>query len=135
MKFSFHNPYDPEFLGSGHHRIIEASAGTGKTHFIEEQVLFWILHGAHLKGSESPVVPEIHQVLVLTFTEKATGELKLRIRQRLADFVRQGISSLTSPLPSGASEPEMIQRADRALKRFDSACIFTIHGFCNHIIR
>ena len=48
MKFSFHNPYDPEFLGSGHHRIIEASAGTGKTHFIEEQVLFWILHGAHL---------------------------------------------------------------------------------------
>ncbi|MEQ8350646.1 MAG: UvrD-helicase domain-containing protein [Leptospiraceae bacterium] len=128
------DPYEPEFLGSGKHRIIEASAGTGKTHFIEEQVLFWILHGAHLNGSSDLRVPEIHEVLVLTFTEKATGELKLRIRQRLARFVREGLASL-SKVPEGADEATMQQRANLALKRFDSACIFTIHGFCNHIIR
>ncbi|HBS04428.1 MAG TPA: hypothetical protein DEA96_05655, partial [Leptospiraceae bacterium] len=135
MTDRFCDPYDPAFLGSGHHRIIEASAGTGKTHFIEEQVLFWILHGAHLQGSEKHKVPEIHEVLVLTFTEKATGELKIRIRQRLARFVKEGIESLTVRLPAGADELEMRKRANRALKRFDSACIFTIHGFCNHIIR
>ncbi|MCB1169402.1 MAG: UvrD-helicase domain-containing protein [Leptospiraceae bacterium] len=129
------SPYDPAFLGSGQHRIIEASAGTGKTHFIEEQILYWLLMGAHLKGAAEPSVPEIHEILVLTFTEKATGELKIRIRQRLQRFLEEGTKSLFIQLPEGSDESSMMRRARRALQRFDSSCIFTIHGYCNHIIR
>lgn len=128
-------PYHPSFLGSGKHRIIEASAGTGKTHFIEEQCLYWILNGAHLQGAKEPRVPEIHEILVLTFTEKATGELKLRIRQRLQRFLKEGKASLSMELPEGADPDLLARRARLALQRFDSACIFTIHGYCNHIIR
>ncbi|MBU44681.1 MAG: hypothetical protein CMN76_15775 [Spirochaetaceae bacterium] len=129
------DPYSTEFLGSGEHRIIEASAGTGKTHFIEEQILYWILLGARFKDRDEPTIPEIHEILVLTFTEKATGELKLRIRQRLARFVEEGIASLSFKVPFQVDEKTMMKRANQALKRFDSACIFTIHGYCNHIIR
>ena len=134
MELDAFNPEDPEFLGSNRHRIIEASAGTGKTHFLEQQILYWLLCGTEPFEGMERLVPEIHEILVLTFTEKATGELKTRIRSRLEQFIDQGASSLTVAL-TGASEEEMKRRAQRAINRFDSACIFTIHGFCNHVIR
>ena len=54
----------------GGHKVIDASAGTGKTFTIEHIVVSLLLTGA----------AKIDQILVVTFTEKATAELRARIR-------------------------------------------------------
>ena len=58
-----------EILGGGH-KVIDASAGTGKTFTIERIVVELLLTGA----------AKIDQILVVTFTEKATAQLRARIR-------------------------------------------------------
>ncbi len=79
--------------------IVEASAGTGKTYAIQNMVLRLVRD----KGFAAP------QILVVTFTEKAAGELKSRIRQALL--------------------------ADGLLKGdFDEMDICTIHAFCKRFI-
>src|SRR5437879_543402 len=64
----------PEILPDPSERfvVVEASAGTGKTFFLEHRVVDLILAGAQL--------PEI---LLVTFTDKAVAELRLRIRDLL----------------------------------------------------
>jgi len=95
--------------------LLEASAGTGKTYAIEHLVLRLLL--------ETPDL-ELPSILVLTFTEKAAGELKDKIRARLATRLAQG------GLPPGAHE-----RLRRAHLEFDRASIHTIHGFCQRVLR
>lgn len=95
--------------------LLEASAGTGKTYAIEHLVLRLLL--------ETPDL-ELPSILVLTFTEKAAGELKDKIRARLAARLAQG------GLPPGARE-----RLRRAHLEFDRASIHTIHGFCQRVLR
>ncbi|MBN2233984.1 MAG: UvrD-helicase domain-containing protein, partial [Opitutales bacterium] len=53
--------------------LIEASAGTGKTHSISNLVARWICEGRF----------NLSSLLILTFTEAATTELKERIRAEL----------------------------------------------------
>ncbi|MEO8706721.1 MAG: UvrD-helicase domain-containing protein, partial [Kofleriaceae bacterium] len=57
--------------------VVEASAGTGKTYFLEHRVVDLILAGA-----------ELGQILLVTFTEKAVAELRLRIRDLLDRLAR-----------------------------------------------
>jgi ATP-dependent exoDNAse (exonuclease V) beta subunit len=52
------------------HVLIEASAGTGKTYTIEHLVLDLVISGR----------ASIEQILVVTFTDAATRELRERIR-------------------------------------------------------
>ncbi len=85
--------------------VIEASAGTGKTYTIKEIVKKLI--------EKAKAIPQ--EILVLTFTEKATRELKERIRQTIAE-----------------SNEETMRRI---LMNFEDFNIFTIHGFCNKIIK
>ncbi|HYL60010.1 MAG TPA: UvrD-helicase domain-containing protein, partial [Candidatus Acidoferrales bacterium] len=59
------------------HAVIEASAGTGKTFTIESLVVEILL--------KTDVA--IDQILAVTFTEKATGELRARIRGRLESVI------------------------------------------------
>ncbi len=92
------------------HAVIEASAGTGKTHTIENLVV------ALLKTGK---IMSLEEILVVTFTEKAAGELKDRIRQNIKKELKNHNS-------------EILQIA---LDNFDSASIFTIHGFCNSILK
>jgi exodeoxyribonuclease V beta subunit len=113
--------------------LIEASAGTGKTYTIAMLVLRLVVEQS---------IP-IDKVLVVTFTKAATEELKDRIRSRLADAKR----ALTSPidlkdksinawLAQLAAPPEQIKRRiDLALLDIDQAGIFTIHGFCQRVLR
>ncbi|MEO7426974.1 MAG: UvrD-helicase domain-containing protein, partial [Fibrobacteria bacterium] len=95
--------------------LLEASAGTGKTYAIEHLVLRLLIEREPL---------ELPQILVLTFTEKATGELKDKIRARIAWRIAQG------GLPDKAME-----RLKRAHLEFDRAAIHTIHGFCQRVLR
>jgi exodeoxyribonuclease V beta subunit len=89
--------------------VIEASAGTGKTYTIAELVVSLLRKGR---------VQGLDEILVVTFTEKAAGELKDRIR-----------AIIIESLEKDASEILKI-----SLDNFDSASIFTIHGFCNKIL-
>lgn len=118
--------------------LIEASAGTGKTYTITSLVVRLIVE----QGLS------IDQVLVVTFTEAATAELRERVRQRLVAVLRtlRG-ESLQEADPLGEELAESLQRrggearleAERrlrdALHGFDGAAISTIHGFCQRVLQ
>src|ERR1043165_2653388 len=93
------------------HAVVEASAGTGKTFTIERLV-------ARLLTEEA--VP-IEQILVVTYTEKATGELKERLRRMIERELQH--ADLFTPL------------LQAALHHFDQAPIFTIHAFCQRLLQ
>ncbi len=113
--------------------LIEASAGTGKTYTIAMLVLRLVV--------ESDI--SIDKILVVTFTKAATEELKARIRNRLADAKRilagdDSISDTTIStwLTQIDLPPETIKRRlVSALLDIDQAGIFTIHGFCQRILK
>ncbi|WBY02822.1 exodeoxyribonuclease V subunit beta [Ramlibacter tataouinensis] len=116
-------------------RLIEASAGTGKT---------WNICGLYLRlllRRQRPLT--VQQILVVTFTKAATAELRDRIRQRIADVLaalegRAGdfhdafLPRLRASLE--IAEPEAAQRLAQALRTFDEAAIHTIHGFCQRAL-
>jgi len=109
--------------------IIEASAGTGKTHAIVSIFLRLIAEGYR-----------IDQILVVTFTEAATAELRDRIRTRLRDAL--GLlnqTDITDPLINSlitASGIDTVRRRFyQAIMTFDEAAVFTIHGFCSQILQ
>ncbi len=93
------------------HAVFEASAGTGKTHSIEDLVVRLV---------QEEGVP-LDSILIVTFTEKATGELKDRLRKRLEKELRDG-----SPHRAVLQE---------AVDCFDQAWIFTLHGFCRRVLQ
>ncbi len=95
--------------------LFEASAGTGKTYAIEHLILRLLIECDDL---------DLEKILVLTFTEKATGELKEKIRNRIALRLKQG------NLPTAIA-----RRLKEALLGFDRASIHTIHGFCDRVLK
>jgi exodeoxyribonuclease V beta subunit len=111
-------PYNPiksyEDIDITKHGIIEASAGTGKTYTIENLVVKFLKERDDLN---------LENILMVTFTEKATCELKLRIREKLETQLDH---------ISDAVETEKIKNA---LDAFDSASIYTIHGFCQSVLK
>ncbi len=113
--------------------LIEASAGTGKTYAIAMLALRFVV--------EQDV--SIDKLLVVTFTKAATEELKDRVRARLAEARRaldghtENIDrNITNWLNSLDIAQELIkQRLIAALLDIDQAGIFTIHGFCQRVLR
>ena len=118
-------------------RLIEASAGTGKT---------WNLCGLYLRLLLEQRL-EVQHILVVTFTNAATAELRERIRGRIAEtlahlrgaappsvdpFVGELLHNLRSR--HGLADADMVLRLDVALQTFDEASIFTIHGFCQRAL-
>jgi len=117
-------------------RLIEASAGTGKTWAICGLVLRLLLERRFT----------VQQILVVTFTNAATAELRERLRQRLVDtlagleapaatgadpFVPRLLARLQA---QGADPADLAARLRAALLGFDEAAIFTIHGFCQRAL-
>ena len=114
--------------------LIEASAGTGKTHNITRIFLRLLLERA---------LP-IEQILVMTFTKDATEE----IRGRIDDFIRESLHNwddliiadeyfiaLSQNLAvKGIGSAEVKARLTQALLYIDEAAIFTIHGFCKRVL-
>ncbi len=94
--------------------IIEASAGTGKTYTIINKIV------EILKNGET----DLSKILVLTFTEAATNELKERVRGRLKDIIDN----------SEEDDRTTINRFKDAYENFDNNSIFTIHSFCKLVI-
>ena len=107
------------------HSVIEAGAGTGKTYAIEHLVLDLLLTTSC----------SIEEVLVVTFTEKATAELRTRIRALLEEV----LSGLASVADHPATELLVIddegrRKLEKALSSFDRASINTIHAFGRRIL-
>ena len=119
------------FRASGHafdlqrdqHAVVEASAGTGKTFALEELVLEFLLE-ARL---------EARQLLLMTFTEKATTELRERIRSRLTT-VLQTDQSDNDDGPCWTLTPDARTHLQSALLEFETLPVLTIHGFCNRVL-
>ena len=107
--------------------VVEASAGTGKTFFLEHRVIDLILAGA-----------ELGQILLVTFTDKAVAELRLRIRDLLDRLSRTtvatGVATAVDGAPAWIVDDDARRRLRAAVTAFDHAPIYTIHGFCHRIL-
>ncbi len=99
--------------------FLEASAGTGKTFTIEHLVVRLLL--------ETPLT--LDEIVIVTFTRAATRELKDRVRSNLEQIIQKKSSF---PYLEGVED---LSKIDDALKNFEAAQIFTIHGFCSHLLK
>ncbi|BEU04946.1 RecBCD enzyme subunit RecB [Agarivorans sp. OAG1] len=127
-------------------RLIEASAGTGKTYTIGALVLRLLL--GHYRQPEQAFsqagerIPlTIEQILVVTFTEAATQELRGRIREKIHQariaFLRgQSDDFIIGQLLDEVNDhPQAAQRLLLAEQNMDQAAVFTIHGFCQRMLK
>ncbi|MBY5921041.1 exodeoxyribonuclease V subunit beta [Ferrimonas balearica] len=122
-------------------RLIEASAGTGKTYTIAALYLRLVLGHGGASAHTRALTPE--EILVVTFTKAATEELKDRIRARLVegaacfrqlaepdDYLR----SLMADFPE-EDHPRCALMLDQAAQLMDLAAVHTIHGWCQRMLR
>ncbi|RUO76795.1 exodeoxyribonuclease V subunit beta [Pseudidiomarina taiwanensis] len=124
-------------------RLIEASAGTGKTYTIAALYLRLVLnHGGEEHAFGRLLRPD--QILVVTYTEAATAELRDRIRARLTEAARYFAEQADSDdrflqdlrRDFEATEwPQLARRLELAAQAMDDAAVHTIHGWCNRMLR
>ncbi|MEX0732894.1 MAG: exodeoxyribonuclease V subunit beta [Aquisalimonadaceae bacterium] len=123
-------------------RLIEASAGTGKTYTIAALYVRLVLGHGGDHGFGEPLLPP--QILVVTFTEAATRELRERIRARLTEAAAhfRGESHDADAFLSElrADYPEELwggcaRRLEIAAEWMDEAAVSTIHAWCNRMLR
>jgi ATP-dependent exoDNAse (exonuclease V) beta subunit len=93
--------------------VVEAAAGTGKTTELVKRILRVLATGR----------AEVPNLVAVTFTEKASGELKLRLRQELEAERTAAADEITRA------------RLERALTNLEEAHVNTIHGFCADLLR
>jgi len=116
--------------------LVEASAGTGKT---------WNICGLYLRLLIERGL-DVKEILVVTFTNAATAELRERVRVRIVDMLAHVngrssgepdafVAAMTRALEMrGVKRADMQTRLDLALQSFDEAAIFTIHGWCQRAL-
>lgn len=119
-------------------RLIEASAGTGKTFTIAVLYLRLLLG---LGGEAAyPRAISVEELLVVTFTEAATEELRGRIRSnihelRIACLRGESDNPLYSALLAEiADKDDAAKTLLLAERQMDEAAVFTIHGFCQRML-
>jgi exodeoxyribonuclease V beta subunit len=120
-------------------QLIEASAGTGKTWTLAALYVRLIL--GHGWSGDSLMPP---QILVMTFTEAATAELRDRIRERLAQaaqffrgqtqFADDFLLNLQESLGPEANL-QHAERLEQAAQWMDEAAIYTIHSWSSRMLR
>ena len=93
--------------------FLEAGAGAGKTRVMIDRIVRIVASGR----------AELREIVAITFTEKAAGELRARIRRALNEELRQ------------AASDGQRDRMSLALEQVDAAHIETIHAFCSSLIR
>src|SRR5437762_3453909 len=93
--------------------LVSAAAGTGKTTELINRILTVIREGR----------AQVREIVAVTFTEKAAGELKLRLRQGLEQERQK------------ARDPIVIDRLEGAIAKLEEAHVSTIHGFCADLLR
>ncbi|HLH77732.1 MAG TPA: UvrD-helicase domain-containing protein [Candidatus Binataceae bacterium] len=94
--------------------LVEAAAGTGKTTALVSRIVALVTAG---KG-------ELRHIVAVTFTDKAAGELKLRVR-----------TEIERARAAAQLEPAARARLEHALEQLEEARIGTIHSFCADLLR
>ncbi|MCL1911413.1 MAG: exodeoxyribonuclease V subunit beta [Leptospirales bacterium] len=120
--------FDPHEIDLSGTKLIEASAGTGKTYSIALLVLRLI--------AEKNI--PLKEIAVVTFTKDAASELRERIR----NFIATAVSAQNNKEIDNDDIASIIRRAPassaknlrEALYGIDEASIFTIHGFCLRVL-
>lgn len=129
---------DPLSLPLSGERLIEASAGTGKTFTIAALYLRLLLGLGGEAAFPRPL--GVEELLVVTFTEAATEELRGRIRARIHELriacIRGRtddalLKRLLDDIPDLPQAARVLLLAERQM---DEAAIFTIHGFCQRML-
>ena len=115
--------------------LIEASAGTGKTHTIATLYLRLLLEARC----------QVDEILVVTYTRAATAELRDRIRRRVAEAALafesgdpgddEILRALLARFDTEAARQSATRHLEKALANFDEAAILTVHGFCQRALR
>ncbi len=139
-------PLQPLILPLVGSRLIEASAGTGKTWTIAALYLRLVLgHGATGVRHPRPLLPA--EILVMTFTKAATRELSQRIRERLVEaaacFRGERLPRDTDPFlaallgsyPAGEERSHAAWLLAAAAQSMDEAAVFTIDAWCQRMLR
>ncbi|MDM3866881.1 exodeoxyribonuclease V subunit beta [Proteus faecis] len=133
-------PLNPYTLPLYQRRLIEASAGTGKTYTIGLLYLRLLLG---LGGESAFYRPlNVEEILVVTFTDAATDELRARIRKNIHELrlacIRHDVEScndtyheLLKQIPNKELAAQWLLEAERQM---DEAAIYTIHGFCQRML-
>ena len=104
--------------------FIEASAGTGKTFTIQLLV-------AKLIAEEVP----LKKILIVTYTEKAAGELKDRIRKKIVEVLDTGLLDKNAEKAKWNDVSDKLGFFNKAYRDVDNAAIFTIHSFCQKALK
>ena len=127
---SIQTPYDAPLSGG---LVVEASAGTGKTYTLTTLVARLVVEADY----------RIDDLLIVTFTVAATGELRTRVWETLrgARDAAAGRTAATGQAQELAEHWQRSGHADdaeerltRAIRDFDRANIITIHGFCQRAL-
>lgn len=112
-------------------KLIESSAGTGKTFAIASLYVRLLLERRL----------QVNQILVVTFTEAATADLKRRIRERLEEACHafetgKGKDDFLGGLLAKVTDwKDAHKMLSGAMATLDEAAIFTIHGFCQRVLQ
>ena len=126
-------------------RLIEASAGTGKTWTIAALYLRLVLGHGGGQGFSRPLRPA--DILVMTFTRAATRELSDRVRSRLLEAARcfrgekpvspgdQFLADLLADYPDANARTNAAWRLAVAAEGMDDAAIHTIDAWCQRMLR
>jgi exodeoxyribonuclease V beta subunit len=145
-------PLDPLRFALTGRSLIEASAGTGKTFTIAMLYVRLVLGHDPSNERARPLTPP--EILVVTFTDAATKELRDRIRARLTEAAayfqadpadpaaaappKPGSTDLLHALRAGYPQhewPACARRLQLAAEWMDEAAVSTIHGWCNRMLR
>jgi exodeoxyribonuclease V beta subunit len=124
-------PFDSLNISLPGRKLIESSAGTGKTYAIASLYIRLLLERRL----------SVSQILVVTFTEAATQDLKRRIRERIHEAAKaiesgEGDDDFLAGLLRKISDRKEAQTLlGDALRALDEAAIFTIHGFCQRVLQ
>lgn len=117
--------------------VLEASAGTGKTHALSALATRYLADGCY----------RADQMLLVTFSRSATAELRARVYRRLLTsrhHLESWLATGTLPMDPidqqlcSGQRAEVVQRCERlsrAIMDFDKAVVATTHEFCNRMLR
>ena len=108
----------------GESLIVEAAAGTGKTSELVGRIVEVLARGD----------AAVDRILAVTFTEKAAGELKLRLREGLERARQSGPGAGAESGAAGVADGAAAH-LDHAIAHLEEAQVSTIHGFCADLLR
>ena len=124
-------------------RLIEASAGTGKTWTIAALYVRLVLGHGGPDAFARPLLPS--EILVMTFTRAATRELSNRVRERLVQAaayfrgesgaIDPYLEELAGAYTPGSERSIAAHRLMLAAETMDEAAIFTIDAWCQRMLR